>query len=113
MSLTRAFAAFSHLGDYKPALEEIDKAWIWLKDVPVTEYTDIQVSERLLAASTQTHRSMGDLYKKVRPPYLVRCSVHKLCSGQRGFDSEAVRWARSVARPDRPTTIPVRAGDAQ
>ena len=44
MSLTRAFAAFSHEGDYKPALEEIHKAHAWLKDVPVTDYTDIQVS---------------------------------------------------------------------
>ncbi|KAL9125548.1 MAG: hypothetical protein Q9217_005259 [Psora testacea] len=42
--LIRAFALLSHKGDIRPALEEIDRAREWLRDVPVSEYTDIHVT---------------------------------------------------------------------
>lgn len=50
MALMRAFAAYSHRGVCGPALTEISRAQSWLKDVPVTEYTDIQV--RILSFAT-------------------------------------------------------------
>ena len=44
MYLLRAFAILSHKGIKEPPLDEIFRAKEWLKDIPVTEYTDIQVS---------------------------------------------------------------------
>lgn len=43
MALMRAFAALSYKGDLRPALDELERSKIWLRDVEVTEYTDIQV----------------------------------------------------------------------
>ena len=46
MTLTRAFAAYSRKGICEPAVAEIARAQEWLKDMNVTEYTDIQVRVR-------------------------------------------------------------------
>lgn len=43
MALMRAFAALSYKGDMRPATDELERSKIWLRDVEVTEYTDIQV----------------------------------------------------------------------
>lgn len=44
MYLLRGFANLSHEGIMEPPLVEIYRAKEWLKDVPVAEYRDIQVS---------------------------------------------------------------------
>ena len=43
IALMRAFAAYSHKGVCEPAVAEISRAQGWLKDTPVTEYSDLQV----------------------------------------------------------------------
>ena len=43
MAILRAFAAYSHKGVCEPAVAEISRAQDWLKDIPVTEYSDLQV----------------------------------------------------------------------
>lgn len=43
MAISRAFAAFSHKGICEPAVEEIARGQEWLKNVDVTDYTDIHV----------------------------------------------------------------------
>ncbi|MCJ1282851.1 hypothetical protein MMC26_002177 [Xylographa opegraphella] len=44
MGLMRAFGALLHKGIIDPALDEIHRAQRWLQDLPVSEYTDIQVN---------------------------------------------------------------------
>ena len=46
MAVMWAFAAYSHKGACDPAVVEIERAQEWLKDVPVTVYTDVQVCAR-------------------------------------------------------------------
>ena len=53
MYLLRGFAILSHKGIKEPPLEEISRAKEWLRDVSVTEYTDIQVSDLLCIWSTR------------------------------------------------------------
>ncbi|KZF22832.1 hypothetical protein L228DRAFT_137515 [Xylona heveae TC161] len=43
MSLFQAMAAIHYKGTVTPAIEQIHRTQQWLKDVPVSEYTDIQV----------------------------------------------------------------------
>lgn len=43
MAIMRASAAYSHKGVCEPAVKEISRAQLWLKDLPVTDYTDLQV----------------------------------------------------------------------
>lgn len=54
MALTRAFAAFSHNGICEPAVTEIARAQIWLRDVNVADYTDIQVNIMCFALSSSS-----------------------------------------------------------
>ena len=51
MYLLRGFAILSYKGIKEPPLEEIHRAKEWLRDVPVCEYTDIQVSEAQVSKS--------------------------------------------------------------
>lgn len=43
MALMRAFAALSYKGDLGPAIDELKRSKVWLQDIDVTDYTDIQV----------------------------------------------------------------------
>lgn len=43
MAIIRASAAYSHKGVCEPAVSEISRAQLWLNDLPVTDYTDLQV----------------------------------------------------------------------
>ena len=52
MALLRAFGALLHKGIIGPALDEIGRAQGWLHDLPVSEYTDIQVG-------VQNHKDFG------------------------------------------------------
>lgn len=45
MYMLRAFAILSHKGIKEPPVEEIYRAKQWLRDIPVCEYTDVQVSD--------------------------------------------------------------------
>lgn len=51
MALLRAFAALLHKGIIDPALDEICRAQNWLRDLPVSEYTDIEVGLHIIKAS--------------------------------------------------------------
>jgi hypothetical protein len=48
MALLRAFGAIRHKGILGPALDEIRRAQDWLQDLPVSEYTDIQVGLQII-----------------------------------------------------------------
>jgi len=45
MSMLLALAALHHKGILETALKEIDRTRAWLQDVPVEEYTDVQVRQ--------------------------------------------------------------------
>ena len=55
MALLHAFGALLHSGTIGPALNEICRAQSWLQDLPVSEYTDIQV--RMDIIKTKFHCS--------------------------------------------------------
>ena len=68
MAIMRAFAAFSHKGVCEPAVAEISRAQGWLKDTPVTEYSDLQVCMSTLEYIIKTLIfPLGQLRTEVRP----------------------------------------------
>ena len=48
MALTRAMLGTRHRGDLAAAAHEIERTQSWLRDVPVTDYTDIQAWRPIL-----------------------------------------------------------------
>ena len=76
MYLLRGFAILSHRGIKDPPLEEIHRAKEWLKNVPVAEYTDIQVSIVHVKNRVISEYPLGELCKEVCSHRIIRPNVY-------------------------------------
>lgn len=89
MALSRAFGAFLHKGVIGPALDEIRRAQGWLQELPVSQYTDIQVGVQIIRSSVLLLTySEGELREKICSAGAVRRSGVEL------------RWRRGCHDPE-------------
>lgn len=89
MALLRAFGALLHKGIIGPALDEIRRAQGWLQDLPVSEYTDIQVGVQIIKSSVLLLTYIeGQLCKKICSASAIRHSGVEL------------RWRRGCHDPE-------------
>jgi hypothetical protein len=53
MAIARAMLGIRHRGDLKSSIVEIERTMQWLRDVPVADYTDVQVGHIIFSVETR------------------------------------------------------------
>lgn len=83
MALTRAMLGTRHRGDVESSAHEVARTQRWLQNVPVGDYTDIQVSYRFSLTIPLIVPLLIPSPGKLRPPIRGMLPIHKALLGLR------------------------------
>lgn len=99
MALMWAMLGTRHRGDLASAVHEIERTQAWLRDVPVEEYTDVQVQLLFLRQLFDVVNALvGELYPKIRDNLVVRQVEFKLSESRRPSHTDVYSGQRVVRR---------------
>lgn len=92
MALTWAMLGTRHRGDLASAAREIERTQVWLRDVPVADYTDVQVELDFQGRLFNiVNTCVGKLHPKIRNSLLVHQIEFKLSEFRHGTHTYAYR----------------------